>query len=94
MGLIMDMMARLGGHLVEMEVLEYALDGMEGEARERAEEHLRHCGLCRRALRQSMDLQDGLALAVAPVALPEGIADRMIQGVWARRIGGKGGGEG
>lgn len=93
MGLIMDMMARLGGHLVEMEVLEYALDGLEGEARGRAEEHLRQCGMCRRALRQAMDMQDGLALAVAPVAPPEGIVGRMVQGVWARRVGGKSGEE-
>ncbi len=90
MGLMMDMMARLGGHLVETEVIEFALDGLGGDARDRAEEHLRRCKMCRRALRGAMDLQDGLALSVPSGGLPEGLVDRVVKGVWARRAPGKG----
>ena len=84
MGMWMDMMARMGGHLVELEVLEYALDGMEGQERANAEEHLRRCSMCRKAVRGAMDLHDGLALAGAPVMPPAGLTERIIHNFRSR----------
>lgn len=91
MGVMMDMMARLGGHLVELEVIEYALDGLDDAARVKAEEHLRQCDLCRKAVRGAMDLQDGLALAAGLADIPDGLAERVVRWFRARREGRKDG---
>lgn len=64
-------------HLEDLEVVEFALDGMEGSARAEAEEHLKVCPHCRAMLAETMLLHDGFAelgnAAPAPGGLVESI---------------------
>lgn len=74
----MDVVKRMMGHVGDATLIELALDGLDREARARAEAHLRHCALCRRALRDWMELHDGLASLVPPQTAPAGLEVRIV----------------
>jgi hypothetical protein len=75
------------GHICELDAVEYAVDGMEGTERERAESHLKGCAFCREMVREVMDLQEGLAQLGAERPLPEGLLDRVVAGALGRAKG-------
>lgn len=62
-------------------MLEFALDGLDGGARLRAEAHLAICAHCREMVRQSMELQDGLALLAPDGPEPEGLVASILNRV-------------
>ena len=84
MGVLRNYWLLWRGHICELDAVEYAVDGMDGADRERAEAHLQGCAYCREMVREVMDLQEGLAQLGAPTPLPEGLADRMVAGTLAR----------
>lgn len=82
MSLLMDIMMKMGGHPSELEIIEFALDGIEGtEQREKIARHLKSCRPCRNAVAAAMELHDGLAASVPQVEPPAGLADRLLERV-------------
>jgi predicted anti-sigma-YlaC factor YlaD len=65
-------------HLEELELIELALDGLEGRQREAAEAHLQVCPHCRAMLSEAMLLQDGFASLTEEAPAPLGLADSIL----------------
>lgn len=79
MSLLMDIMMRMGGHPTELEIIEFALDGIEdAEQRGKIARHLESCKPCRAAVAAAMELHEGLAASVPQVEPPAGLAERII----------------
>lgn len=81
MRLLMDLMRALMGHLSENDLIDFALDGLQGDARLKAEAHLKDCRICRSALRQWMEVQEGLAALAPEQEVPADLSERIIQSV-------------
>jgi predicted anti-sigma-YlaC factor YlaD len=84
MGVLRNYWLLWRGHICELDAVEYAIDGMDGADRQRAEAHLQGCAYCREMVREVMGLQEGLAQLGADESVPEGLADRVVAGALAR----------
>lgn len=84
-----NMAHALRGCLEDEELMEYSLDGLEGKARAKAEEHLKHCQRCREQVREFKGLGEGLALLAPQVEPPCDLADNVLKKV-ADMKGGRG----
>lgn len=79
MGVVMDIMRFLMGHLSEADLIGIALEGLEGDQRAKAEVHLRQCALCRAALREWLEIHDALAATVPVLEEPAGLSARIVE---------------
>ena len=68
-------------HLDDETVLDYALEGLEGERRALAEAHLADCPYCRDMVRETMDLHDGFAGLSPETPAPASLADAILERV-------------
>lgn len=74
-----DRILILVGHcLPEGRLLAFALDGLEGPARDHAKAHLLKCRHCQARLRGMMELQDALAAASPAAQAPPDLAQRAL----------------
>ncbi len=71
----------------EAHLIAFALDGLDDDQRQRAEEHLKECPGCREQVREMLEMQDGLALAGEPVGLPLGLSTRLMKVLLERDAG-------
>jgi hypothetical protein len=72
---------KLNGCLEDAELLEYSLDGLEGDERVHAESHLKECQRCREQLREYVSFAEAMALSVPQVEPPSALREAVLKKV-------------
>jgi hypothetical protein len=75
------------GHWIcpgEAELIEYSLDGLQGQDRLMAQKHLRHCRHCREQVREFLLMNASLALNAPEAEPPQGLEQSILEGIRRR----------